>query len=76
VCNFRSSTFTPRNVFGDGGRRKTSRETTHGRKRLQRQYDTKTPSGFTQKEMDEFRQIFDFYDVDNFNAMQFKYENV
>ena len=59
-------------MFADGGRQKAGRSTTHGRKRLQRQYETKTPAGFTQEEMDEVRQIFDFYDVDNFNVMQFK----
>ena len=66
------STSKPRTVFGDGGRRKTGKVTTHGRKRLQQRYEMKRLSGFIQKELDEFRQVFDFYDIYNINTMQFR----
>ncbi|XP_078493164.1 uncharacterized protein LOC108950397 [Ciona intestinalis] len=59
----------PRGVFGDGGRRQTSRQTVHGRKRLQEQYDVRRVKGFSLDEIDEFRQVFEFYDTGNSKTM-------
>uniref|UniRef100_H2Y5V3 EF-hand domain-containing protein n=1 Tax=Ciona savignyi TaxID=51511 RepID=H2Y5V3_CIOSA len=63
------ATRRPRSVFGDGGRRETGRQTIHGRKRLQAQYETRRIKGFTSDDVDEFRQVFEFYDTGNSKTM-------
>ena len=49
-----------------------SRQTSRGQKQLQEQYNVKSAKGFTAGEVDEFRQVFDFYDIDNNNIMNLK----
>nr|XP_039266723.1 calcium-dependent protein kinase 3-like isoform X2 [Styela clava] len=54
--------------FNDNyGTRKTA--LSHARKRLERAYGMKGECNFTTEELDELRQIFEFYDIDNSKTM-------